>query len=384
MEGSPQNRQRCERQREHKTLVQYASWELLKPACRFPAKLETETAMSRIQELSLTPTDHALLAAVANEVSSEESRQFRRLLPAVAAEARAVAGHWDFMSPANVVDRLIDDTRAFPNGAEGRNRTRLRQAAVARLALGFFRPDDRLTSSILKLYPAFFGRLASFLHDRADGVYDGDFFAKDVRYALGLTIPCGALQFDLNGVVGPKLIARDLLATRSLRSTAGYLAARGWGRWYSNHIDVRAIKEFTPDGWTASFARIAELLALNPAVRGVAGVAWFYDPELARVSPHLSYIGQTLQRSGAFRVAMKTQEHDIANALARSLTRKKLHARGEYSPACYLVAWPRRALLEWAARLKIDPSVSFGSCASADERGSAHPIGLVTAAPASP
>jgi hypothetical protein len=356
----------------------------LKPAFRFPAKLETETAMSRIQELSLTPTDHALLAAVANEVSPEENRQFRRLLPAVAAEARAVGGHWDFGSPCYVVDRLIEDARAFPRGAEARNRTRLRQAAIARLALGFFQPDDRLPSSILKLYPAFFGRLATFLHDRVNGVYDDDFFAKDVRYALGLTIPCGALQFDLNGVVGPKLIARDLAATRSLRSTAGYFASRGWGRWYSNHIDVRAIKEFTPEGWTVSFARIAELLALNPSVRGVAGVAWFYDPALVRVSPHLAYIGETLQRNGAFRVTMKTQEHDIANALARSLSRKRLHERGEYSPACYLVAWPRRALLEWAARLKIDPSVAFGSPAPANAWPSAQPIGLVTAAPASP
>ena len=339
--------------------------------------------MSRIQELSLTPTDHALLAAVANEVSPEENRQFRRLLPAVAAEARAVAGHWDFGSPCYVVDRLIEDTRAFPNGPEARNRTRLRQAAIARLALGFFRPDDRLPSSIMKLYPAFFGRLATFLHDRVNGIYDDDFFAKDVRYALGLTIPCGALQFDLNGVVGPKLIARDLAATRSLRSTAGYFASKGWGRWYSNHIDVRAIKEFTPEGWTASFARIAELLALNPSVRGVAGVAWFYDPALVRVSPHLAYIGETLQRGGAFRVTMKTQEHDIANALARSLSRKRFHERGEYSPACYLVAWPRRALLEWAARLKIHPSVAFGSSTPADEPRNGRPIGL-TAAPASP
>jgi len=340
--------------------------------------------MSRIQELAFTPTDHALLAAVANEVSPEENRQFRRLLPAVAAEARAVGGHWDFGSPCYVVDRLIEDARAFPRGAEARNRTRLRQAAIARLALGFVQPDDRLPSSILKLYPAFFGRLATFLHDRVNGVYDDDFFAKDVRYALGLTIPCGALQFDLNGVVGPKLIARDLVGTRSFRSTAGYFASRGWGRWYSNHIDLRAIKEFTPEGWTASFARIAELLALNPSVRGVAGVAWFYDPALVRVSPHLAYIGETLQRSGAFRVTMKTQEHDIANALARSLSRKRLHERGEYSPACYLVAWPRRALLEWAARLKIDPSAAFGSPAPADERRNGPPIGLATPVPASP
>jgi hypothetical protein len=332
-----------------------------------------------MRDLSMTATDQALLAAVANEVSADENREFRRLLPAVAAEARAVAGHWDFGSPSYVVDRLIEDTRAFPNGTGERNKSRLRQAAVARLALGFLRFDDRMPTSIVKLYPAFLARLATFLHDRVRGVYDDDFFAKDVRYALGLTVPCGALQFDLNGVVGPKLIARDLIATRSLRSTSSYLAAGGWGRWYGNHIDLRAIKDFSPQGWTASFARIAELLALNPSVRGVAGVAWFYDPELARVSPHLSYIGETLLRNGAFRIKMKAQDHDITNALARSLSRKRLHERGEYSPACYLVGWPRRPLLEWAARLKLDPSVAFKCEAPARERPSAQAIGLTTA-----
>jgi hypothetical protein len=339
--------------------------------------------MSRIRELSVTATDHVLLANVANEVSSEENREFRRLLPAVAAEARAVAGHWDFNAPSYVVDRLIEDPRAFPNCTDERNKTRLRQAAVARLALGFFRLDDFIPTAILDHYPAFFSRLATFLHDRVRGVYDDDFFAKDVRYSLGLTIPCGALQFDLNGVVGPKLIARDFIATRSLRSAVSYLGANGWGRWYANHIDVRAIKEFSPEGWTASFAAIAELLALNPSVRGVAGVAWFYDPELARVSPHLSYIGETLQRSGAFRVKMKTQTHDVANALTRSLNRKKLYERGEYSPACYLVGWPRRPLLEWAARLRFDPNVAFGYATPTVQRPSAQSIGLVTAAPAS-
>ena len=340
--------------------------------------------MSKIQDLSIAATDHAHLVAVANEVSPEENREFRRLLPAVAAEARAAAGHWEFKSPANVVDRLIDDERAFPKSAEPRHRTRLRQAAVARLALGFFRLDDRVPDSVLRLYPEFFSRLATFLHDRVEGVYDDDYFAKDVRYALGLTIPCGALQFDLNGRIGPKLIARDLVATKSLRSTISYLASCGWGRWYSNHIDIRAMKQFAPEGWTASFATIAELLSLNPSVRGVAGVGWFYDPELARVSPRLAYIRETPVRNGAFLVRMKTQEHDVANALTRSPSRKKLHESGHYSPACYLLGWPRAALLDWAARLKLDPSIAFVNIIEQPRtRLATQPVGLVTAAPAS-
>jgi hypothetical protein len=308
----------------------------------------------------LSAADHLRLAEVANDVSAEESRQFRRLLSSVVADARAVAGHWDFGSPARVLDRLVEDSRAFPQGTHPRHRARLRQAAVARLALGFFEPNDRLPDSILKLYPSFFGRLAAFLHDRISGSYDDNFFAKDVRYALGLTIPCGALQFDLNATVGPKLIARDLAATNSFRSVASYLTSGGWGRWYGNHLDIRALKEFTPAGWTASFARIAETLERNPAVRGVAGVGWFYDPQLARISPHLAYISQTPLRNGAFLIRMKTAPHDIENALVRSPWRKKLYQQGEYHPACYLLAWPRRELLGWAKRLACDASAAFG------------------------
>jgi hypothetical protein len=172
-----------------------------------------------------------------------------------------------------------------------------------------------------------------------------------VRYALGLTIPAGAFQFDLDTPVGPKLILRDALATRSLYSTFRYAACLGWGRWYGNHLDLRAMKQFTPDGWIASFARIAELLELNPTVRGVAGVAWFYDPAVARISPHLAYL-QTPATQGGFLIKMPTPPHDVQNALVRSTVRKKLYAEGKYSPTCYLLAWPRRPLLAWARRLK--------------------------------
>ena len=324
--------------------------------------------MSRIQEFSITPADHALLAAVANEVSPEENRQFRRLLPAVAAEARALAGHWDFGSPCYVVDRLIEDARAFPKGAEARNRTRLRQAAVARLALGFFRPDDRLPSSILKLYPAFL-RSACDLPPRSR--------QRHLRRRL-LRQGCPLCAGPDDPVWSAPVRSQRRRGTEADRARSrgdavfaldrrvfcieglGPLVQQPHRSESDQGVHARRLDgEFREDCGTAG---------AQSAVRGVAGVAWFYDPALVRVSPHLAYIGETLQRSGAFRVTMKTQEHDIANALARSLRRKKLHERGEYSPACYLVAWPRRALLEWAARLKIDPSVAFGSPAPADER----------------
>jgi hypothetical protein len=308
----------------------------------------------------IAAADRVHLAAIANETYPDEDREFHRLLPQTAARARAMAGHWAFTAPADTVDQLLQLPYAFSRASDPRDRTRLRRVAVARLALEFFRIDDRLTDSIERLYPDFFSQLAKFLLTGTRIDYGYDYFVKDVRYALGVTIPAGALQFDLNFGVRPKVIWRDLKMTGSLNSSVRYAASLGWRRWYGNHIDLRAMKEFTPEGWTASFARIAEVLELNPSVRGVAGVSWFYDPQVARISPHLAYV-QAPTNHGAFLAKMLTPPHDVENALIRSPTRKKLYAEGKYAPTCYMLAWPRGRLLDWAQRLKRDPTVAFGS-----------------------
>jgi hypothetical protein len=319
---------------------------------------QAAAAMAGGESLHIDAADRVYLTAVANETYTDEHRQFHRLLPQTAVRARAMASHWSFSAPADIVDQLLQIPHAFSRARDPRDRTRLRRVAVARLALEFFQVDHRLPDSIKRLYPGFFAQLAKFLLTGAQGGYCDDYFAKDVRYALGVTIPTGALQFDLDTGVGPKVIWRDFLMTGSLNSSLRYATSFGWRRWYGNHIDLRAMKEFTPEGWSASFARIAEALTLNPEVRGVAGVSWFYDPQVGRISPHLAYM-QTPTRHGAFLVKMQTPPHDVDNALVRSSTRKKLYAEGKYVPTCYMLAWPRRPLLAWAERLKRDPRVGF-------------------------
>jgi len=318
--------------------------------------------MVTLRDLEIDAETRARLLFVANEVSLEETRQFLRLLPAAAAKARTIAGHGDFMGPARVLDDLILDildSVAPAKAKDSLNETRLRRVAVALLVLDFFEVQDRLPPSVIGFYPAFFARLATFVTEKATDRYDEDYYAKDTRYALGVTVPCGALQIDLEGSVGPKLILRDAIATRSVRSALAYTVSGGWGRWYANHLDLRAMKEFSPQGWTASFARLAETLELNPRIRGIAGVSWFYDPKVADVSPQLAYILHTPMRHGAFLAHMGTDSHHIRNATVRSPIRKKAYEEGRYLPTCYLLAWPRRPLLEWAQRLRADPSVGF-------------------------
>ena len=333
--------------------------------------------------LPIAPTDRSHLTMVACALSPDEARQFKRLLPGAARLARAMAHHWDFGAPAAVINALIEDTRAFPRAVDCANKARLRRAAVARLALEFFHVDDALPQTVHQLYPDFASRLAKSLLSESWAPYEGDFFAKDVRYALGVTVPCGALQFDLYGRIGPKLVLRDVVARQSFASSLSYMTARGWGRWYAIHLDLRAMKEFNPEGWTASFARLAEVLKANGDVRGVCGASWFYDPKVAEITPHLGYVRQTPVRHGAFLAHMGTAPHHVENALVRSLARKKAYEEGRYLPTCYLLAWPRRALIAWAERLKRDPSVRFACARPADGAVVGYPPLAGAAAPTS-
>ncbi len=48
--------------------------------------------------------------------------------------------------------------------------------------------------------------------------YALEYLGKDVRYALGLTVPCGTLCIDLQYTIGPKLVATAVVKKRELAS----------------------------------------------------------------------------------------------------------------------------------------------------------------------
>ncbi|HYG25449.1 MAG TPA: hypothetical protein VD906_00925 [Caulobacteraceae bacterium] len=273
----------------------------------------------------------------------------REALPRAAALARQAQRHWDFSAPAHAVDAVLAELAG--------DRHQLRRAAVAGLCLEHLKPDAVIPPSVEALYPEFLERLAEFL--AREGPYEDEFFSKDVRYATGLTVPCGAMAVDLHARIGPKLLLRDLASPRGPKALAGYLTGGGLGVWLSDHIDVRDTRDMNPAGWTRLFERIADLLEANPAIRGVIGVGWIYDPVVGQITPRLDYCRKTQVENGAFLIRVETGEHHTANATATSATRRRLVEEGKYVPTCYLIAWPRRPLIGWARRVKSDPSLAF-------------------------
>jgi hypothetical protein len=291
----------------------------------------------------MTDATRSLFLDVAQNVSQKEDAELSAALPHAVARARAAAAHWDFGAPSKIVDGCI--AGIFPAYRDD-DLNRIRVAVVARLALEHSEVEDRLPASVLALYPSFLDRVARFLANTTGRTYKVDFYCKDVRYALGLTVPCGLLQIDLRYSIGPKLILREFMRS-GLPQMSCDLLPLVWGRWYNTHLDPRDMGEFNLGGWTASFCRIGETLELNSAVRGAAGASWFYDPMVSQISPELAYMRRNQISSGAFSFYLGDAPHHTKNALYASRIRQDLYAEGKYLPAAYLIAWPRRRLIDW-------------------------------------
>jgi hypothetical protein len=207
-----------------------------------------------------------------------------------------------------------------------------------------------IPDGVLALYPAAAARLQTYLQngDDPDYCYPHEYFMKDLRFAAGLTVPCGAQIVDLRSVIGYKALWHWLLSHPSARHIAALLGQRSRVPWFRIHTESRYLDDFNEAGWDACYLRIAGLLQRHPEVLGMAGTSWFYDPQLDSVSPRLSYLRRRPMEGGASIVAHGTSDFDIGAATATSETRRRLYAAGRYMPTAYTILWPRAALLAWA------------------------------------
>lgn len=210
--------------------------------------------------------------------------------------------------------------------------------------------DLRLPPSITKLYAEEVERI---LHECVDGALthfrlDDDLFKKDIGLATGCLLPAGAeLIQPQSGVPRSILLQAGI---KQFLAGLGYFVAgrRGFLDYCALHLDVRRLQNFNPEGWRQTYLRIAELLSLNPGVAGVFGTAWFYDPAVAEISPHLAYLRTVREAGGAKNFRGRTATYVTESAVAKSRRRALLYRQGKYQPTAYYLVWHRRELLQWA------------------------------------
>jgi hypothetical protein len=209
-----------------------------------------------------------------------------------------------------------------------------------------------LPASVRALYPRELARIAGTLagDDHAYFALDVDPWIKDYALLTHRLIPFGA-EFAEPGAGVPRapLVTRGLGPALRAAWLIG-LRARGLRPYFALHAHPRALEDFSPDGWLASYHRLADLLEANPAVRGITSASWFLDPALAEISPRLAYLRAVPAAGGAEFFLSERDQLGVSGALARSPTRRRLFQEGAYVPEVWLRVWLRQDLLAWSRR----------------------------------
>lgn len=267
------------------------------------------------------------------------------------AEAVIAAADWDFERPAQMLDRALPALGGL--GADAG-----RRSIVAALCLSL---PDRVTAlqlppSILTLYPAAVTRLSFELQH--EGPYDPDHYAKDVRFVLGVTIPVGGQIADIGySEAAPAVLGRvrRALANSGRLALAGdaaglgaYIGANPLRPYLQMHTEARDLANFNPDGWDRAYGRVAEVLGQRPEYGGLIGLSWFYDPQVAAISPRLAYLAERQLAGGAVRIRLGSSPLQVELATSKSESRRQAYEQGRYQPRCYAIVWPRAKLLAWA------------------------------------
>ena len=207
-----------------------------------------------------------------------------------------------------------------------------------------------LPESILELYPTQFGRMlaAASSEDLEFFHYSNDSFAKDLSICSLHLVPTGARVVDLeSGLPRRSILRLGLLESmRALRMV--FKELRGFRPLCGVHVHKEILDEFNFEGHERTFRRWSDLLKLYPQVKGILGSAWFYDPEVRKISPHLACVREIPEQNGAFFLKGSVMEGTTSGALTTSRTRRRLYEAGQYQPQRYYMLWPRHSLIAWA------------------------------------
>ena len=215
----------------------------------------------------------------------------------------------------------------------------------------------RLPASIASLYMREFERILHQIETFDDTFFDlaNDEYLKDLAILTHRLIPVGA-EFAEGGAGIPRRLAfaagpKQLLAFLWLV----FFRCRGVSPFFALHAHTLSLADFNYEGWQATYRRLAELLTMNPQMKGWLSASWFLDPALEAISPHLAHLRQIPVANGAALLFVGQEEGRSSGAFAKSRTRRRLYAEGKYRPATYMRIWPRRAAIAWSRGHRIRP-----------------------------
>ncbi len=129
-----------------------------------------------------------------------------------------------------------------------------------------------------------------------------------------------------------------------------FLRARGYRPFFETHTAFRRESPIlTQEDERKTFRLLAASMRLQPTIRGYVAEAWFMDPKLSEVSPHLAWISNWLQECKEFGAVWTNlgEAHRDAGFLVGDRNRRRLYESGHWKPLLGLLIWARRDLLRW-------------------------------------
>lgn len=215
---------------------------------------------------------------------------------------------------------------------------------------------DSYSTSVIQQYLKTFSRIIDMCQKKLGWTDEQeDIYWKDLAMTRQVMYPAGAQVVEQNSGYGFKQgLSKNL--SQSLAFLWLSLSQGGCRSYYQIHTHTPNLDEFNPKGWENCYLRITDMLERQPHIKGMFGGSWFYDPNLANISPRLMYLQQLPLEYGAHCFHVKPDTS--GNALHRSATRRRLYKQGKYHPQIYLLVWPREAMLDWARQYRSQQNIT--------------------------
>jgi len=208
-----------------------------------------------------------------------------------------------------------------------------------------------LAESVKRLYEQEFAFFASPGSDLLDMFQVGQYrFAEMCKVASLRRFPAGQMHWEVSGVVRSSLRHVSPLA---LPKTVDFLARRlkGYRPCFRGHLNGRRRNSMLllESEQNQAYYRMARSMELQPGILGYVANSWIHSPATFKVSPHLEWLNSVFIENGGLVIDMGPESPDCG-VFVGDTHRRRLWELGEFKPRSAMVIWPRREMLNWAAR----------------------------------
>jgi hypothetical protein len=179
-----------------------------------------------------------------------------------------------------------------------------------------------------------------------------ELFVKDFALCRLKLLPCGSEAVDIASGLPRSTLFKG--GVRQLIEGGWFVTTRlrGFRPLYESHWDRRLARLFNEDEYNRCYLRIADLLEINPQVRGMFGASWWLDPQVHSIAPELDFLRRVPQTNGARVYRIGPDPGATRDATTFSRKRRELYEAGKYQPERYMLVWARADLLTWAHRFR--------------------------------